>query len=218
MLQRIVYYKENMEKDNNRVTVENIINLRNIKNKKKKKKNFMNKDIISARFEKIGIKYDNLPVFESHFESGNLQLVYANQIIDENNKIIDLNNINNNGNISIENNDTNTNIFNDTDTDIGLNNSININNNSITNLDYINDSVKKENVVHNNDTINNNISTKRLKKIEKYELFLTNDTNTSGYTQWFFFRVSNIRKGKTINFNIMNFLRKTTKYCNGIKI
>ena len=219
MLQRIVYYKENMEKDNNRVTVENIINLRNIKNKKKKKKNFMNKDIISARFEKIGIKFDNLPVFESHFESGNLQLVYANQIIDENNKIIDLNNINNNnGNNSIENNDTNTNIFNDTDTDIGLNNSININNNSMTNLDYINDSVKKENIVHNNDTINNNISTKRLKKIEKYELFLTNDTNTSGYTQWFFFRVSNIRKGKTINFNIMNFLRKTTKYCNGIKI
>ena len=32
MLQRIVYYKENMEKDNNRVTVENIINLRNINN------------------------------------------------------------------------------------------------------------------------------------------------------------------------------------------
>ncbi len=41
MLQRIVYYKENMEKDNNRVTVENIINLRNIKKKKKKKKNFI---------------------------------------------------------------------------------------------------------------------------------------------------------------------------------
>ena len=39
MLQRLVYYKESIEKNNNRVTVENIINLRNInKNKKKKKK------------------------------------------------------------------------------------------------------------------------------------------------------------------------------------
>ena len=38
MLSRLVYYKEYLEKDNNRVTVENIINLRNINKIKKKKK------------------------------------------------------------------------------------------------------------------------------------------------------------------------------------
>ena len=211
MLQRIIYYKENIEKDNNRVSIENIINLRNInKNKKRKKKGYTdNKDIFTTRFQKIGIKYDNLPIFESHFESGNLQLVYACQIIDDNNKIIDLSNINSNININ-SNNESNNNI-NDSETDIGLNNSININ--SIPNIDLTNDDTIKD----NSNIINNMINIKS-KKIEKYELFLHNDTNTSGYTQWFFFRVSNIKKGKTINFNIMNFLRKTTKYSNGIKI
>ena len=37
MLQRIIYYKENMKKNSNKVTVENIINLRNLKKSKKKK-------------------------------------------------------------------------------------------------------------------------------------------------------------------------------------
>ena len=42
MLQKLIYYKEPIEKDKNRVTVENIINLRIInKNKKKKKKMIM---------------------------------------------------------------------------------------------------------------------------------------------------------------------------------
>ena len=30
MLTRIIYYKENMKKNSNRVTIENIINLRNL--------------------------------------------------------------------------------------------------------------------------------------------------------------------------------------------
>ena len=38
MLQKIIYYKEPIEKDNNRVTVENIINLRKLNKIKKKKK------------------------------------------------------------------------------------------------------------------------------------------------------------------------------------
>ena len=54
--------------------------------------------------------------------------------------------------------------------------------------------------------------------IDKYQLFLSNDTNTTGYNQWFFFRVSNTKKGKKVNFSIMNLLRKRSKYQNGIKI
>ena len=176
MLQKLIYYKEPIEKDNNRVTVENIINLRIInKNKKKKKKTYSDNNLIfKERFDKYGINYDNFPTFESHFESGNLQLAYAILNLDEKDK----NSINLNIN---ENNDG-----------VALNNSLNFNNTI---------------------TINNNND-----EIDKYELFLHNDTNTSGYTQWFFFRVSNVKKGKTLNLNIMNFLRKTTKYSNGIKI
>ena len=176
MLQKLIYYKEPIEKDKNRVTVENIINLRIInKNKKKKKKTYSDNNLIfKERFDKYGINYDNFPTFESHFESGNLQLAYAILNLDEKDK----NSINLNIN---ENNDGGA-----------LNNSLNFNNTI---------------------TINNNND-----EIDKYELFLHNDTNTSGYTQWFFFRVSNVKKGKTLNLNIMNFLRKTTKYSNGIKI
>ena len=194
MLQKIIYYKEPIEKDNNRVTVENIINLRKLnKIKKKKKKVYSeNKNIFKERFEKIGINYDYLPLFESHFESGNLQLVYYTQNIDDKN--------NNNVNVNNSNNINNTNINDTMDINV-LNNSLN-NNNSLNTNNNINNT--------NNNGDNNNI--------EKYELFLHNDTNTTGYTQWFFFRVSNVAKGKTLNLNIMNFLRKTTKYSNGIKL
>ena len=51
-----------------------------------------------------------------------------------------------------------------------------------------------------------------------YQLYLQNDTNTTGYIQWFFFRVSNTKKGKRINFNIINMLRKTCLYQSGMKI
>ena len=51
-----------------------------------------------------------------------------------------------------------------------------------------------------------------------YQLYLQNDTNTTGYIQWFFFRVSNTKKGKKINFNIINMLRKKCIYSHGLKI
>ena len=51
-----------------------------------------------------------------------------------------------------------------------------------------------------------------------YQLYLQNDTNTTGYIQWFFFRVSNTKKGKKINFNIINMLRKNCLYQSGMKI
>ena len=178
MLTRIIYYKENMKKNNNRVTTENIINLRNCKKNKKKKNDLYssNKMLFNERFEKMGINYDTLPIFESHFESGNLQLVYYTQNIEDKDNINT--NINNNSKINdiidpiISNNSLN------------FNNSVNINTNNT------------------------------LEETEKYELFLHNDTNTSGYTQWFFFRVSNVKKDKTLNLNIMNFLRKKNKYLN----
>ena len=176
ILQRLIYYKEPIFKEN-RVTIENIVNLRQAKHKKRKKENKIeNNTIFKERVEKLGIKFDNLLQFESHFESGNLQLAYIIESLDE-----------------LKNNNDNSNNY---------NSSININTNEVRNNEI-------------NSSINNNLCKD---EIEKYELFLHNDTNTSGYTQWFFFRVSNIKKGKKINLRIMNFLRKKTKYSNGIKI
>ena len=40
----------------------------------------------------------------------------------------------------------------------------------------------------------------------EYDLFLQNDINTRGHTQWFFFRTSNTNKNKKIFFNIQNFV------------
>ena len=51
-----------------------------------------------------------------------------------------------------------------------------------------------------------------------YQLYLQNDTNTTGYIQWFFFRVTNTKKGRKVNFNIINMLRKTCIYNHGLKI
>jgi len=51
-----------------------------------------------------------------------------------------------------------------------------------------------------------------------YQLYLQNDTNTTGYIQWFFFRVSNTKKGNKATFNIINMLRKKCIYKKGLKI
>ena len=51
-----------------------------------------------------------------------------------------------------------------------------------------------------------------------YQLYLENDTNTTGYIQWFFYRVSNIKKGTKVSFNIINMLRKKCIYKRGLKV
>ena len=188
LLQRLIYYKEPIDKDI-RVTVENIVNLRQIKRKKRKKNSStVNNSIFKERIEKLGITYDNLLTFESHFESGNLQLAYISETLEEQ-----------------------KNVINSSDLNKVTENNVNNSNNSEINIINSNANI-------NNSTDNNSFDEVKNEEIEKYELFLHNDTNTSGYTQWFFFRVSNTKKGKTVNLNIMNLLRKRTKYSNGIKI
>ena len=70
--------------------------------------------------------------------------------------------------------------------------------------------ITEEKKSSNNFSENNNNNT--------YQLFLQNDTNTRGYSQWFFFKISNGKKGQKIKLNIMNFQRKKTRYSNGLKI
>ncbi len=52
----------------------------------------------------------------------------------------------------------------------------------------------------------------------EYNLIVTNDLNTKGHTQWFFFRVGNTLAGKTVKFNIINLAKPDSLYNHGMKI
>ena len=95
-MQRLIYYKEPIFKEN-RITIENIINLKKIKYKKRKKGNKIKNNVVfKERIENLGIKYDDLLQFESHFESGNLQIAFITESLNE---IKPINNNNMNKNI-----------------------------------------------------------------------------------------------------------------------
>ena len=51
-----------------------------------------------------------------------------------------------------------------------------------------------------------------------YDLFLRVDTNTRGHFNWFHFEVSNTRKSKTVQFNIINMSKKDSLYDHGMQI
>ena len=51
----------------------------------------------------------------------------------------------------------------------------------------------------------------------EYELVLRNDTNTRGHTQWYYFSVSNVKKGASYKFNIINLLKNDSLYNQGLR-
>lgn len=52
---------------------------------------------------------------------------------------------------------------------------------------------------------------------QDYLLLLQNDVNTSGHTQWFFFRASNVEPGQ-VRFNMLNLCKPDSLYNEGMKI
>lgn len=50
-----------------------------------------------------------------------------------------------------------------------------------------------------------------------FHLFLTPDTNTQGYTQWFYFSVRNQHRGKSISLSIVNFTKNGSPFGRGMK-
>lgn len=60
---------------------------------------------------------------------------------------------------------------------------------------------------------------RRAIKVEDYEydLFLRNDFNSQGYTQWYFFSMTNIKAGVKYTFNIKNFFKPDSLYNQGLK-
>lgn len=50
----------------------------------------------------------------------------------------------------------------------------------------------------------------------EYQLFMNVDTNTRGHQQWFYFRIRNIKRGKSYKFNILNFTKPKSLYRDGM--
>lgn len=55
-------------------------------------------------------------------------------------------------------------------------------------------------------------------KDNEYDLFMKTDYGTTGFTQWFYFRISNTRKGQTYKFNVMNMIKPDFLYNQGLKV
>lgn len=51
----------------------------------------------------------------------------------------------------------------------------------------------------------------------EYDLILKPDYNTRGYTQWYYFRVSNTKAGKPYRFNIINLMKPDSLYNHGMR-
>lgn len=51
-----------------------------------------------------------------------------------------------------------------------------------------------------------------------YQLVLQNDSNTNGYTQWFFFRMRNKKYNKSVKLNIINMSQKFSLFNEGMRI
>ena len=51
----------------------------------------------------------------------------------------------------------------------------------------------------------------------EYDVILRNDYNSQGYTQWYFFRISNIKADVKYTFNIKNFFKPDSLYNQGMK-
>ena len=60
---------------------------------------------------------------------------------------------------------------------------------------------------------------KRVVQIDDYEydVFLRNDYNSQGYTQWYFFSVSNTKPNVRYTFNLKNFFKPDSLYNQGMK-
>ena len=52
----------------------------------------------------------------------------------------------------------------------------------------------------------------------EYDLVLQNDINSKGHTQWFYFRVTNVKKGLKVKFNMLNMIKSKSLYNDGMKV
>lgn len=60
---------------------------------------------------------------------------------------------------------------------------------------------------------------RRAQKVSEneYNLYLRNDYNTTSYTQWYYFRITNIKRGVSYKFNIVNLIKPDSTFNQGLK-
>ena len=51
----------------------------------------------------------------------------------------------------------------------------------------------------------------------EYNLILEYDTETKGYTQWYYFSVQNYKSNHNVRFNLINLMKYESLYNNGMK-
>lgn len=51
----------------------------------------------------------------------------------------------------------------------------------------------------------------------EYELTLKNDYSTNNFTQWFYFKVSNTKRFRQYQFDIINFVKPDSSFNDGMK-
>lgn len=49
-------------------------------------------------------------------------------------------------------------------------------------------------------------------------MILQNDVNSKGHTQWYYFRVQNVRQGMKVKFNMLNMIKSKSLYNEGMKV
>ena len=205
MLNNLIYLKTQLNK-------EGLISLENLVNVKKLNKSFKNET-----------EEEDMVIIS---ENNNIENINNNENINQNN-----NNKNNNNNNEIQENKNNQNVE-------------NIDNDTARKITETKNDTSKQNKIQRPKTVYNELKPYyklknkndntlifesrfesgnllcafRTEDEDSYQLYLQNDTNTTGYIQWFFFRVSNTKKGRKVNFNIINMLRKKCIYNHGLKI
>ena len=181
---------------------------------------------------KTQLNKDGLITLDNLVNIKKLNKYYENETDEEDNQIIyDINKEENNNNLNennINNSQENNNIDSNNGFSSGNNKSKEIKNNKLPRPKTVYNELKPYYTLKNkNDNTlifesrfesGNLLCAFRTEDENSYQLYLQNDTNTTGYIQWFFFRVSNTKKGRKVNFNIINMFRKKCLYSHGLKI
>ena len=218
MLNNLIYLKTQLNKDG-------LISLENLVNVKKLNKYYKNEDEEEEEMIPInpiqnnysGATLENNGINNKDLNINNSQDNNAELLINGNKHYEEENSINNN-----EQKDGNNNKFLKTGTFANDNNNKYLRPKSVYNelKPYYTLKNKNDNtlIFESRFESGNLLCAFRTEDENCYQLYLQNDTNTTGYIQWFFFRVSNTKKGRKVNFNIINMLRKTCVYNHGLKI
>ena len=205
MLNNLVYLKTKLSK-------EGLIILENLVNVKKLNRYYNNES------EEEEDENENQPMSDSLNNINNLDNQNNSNIGSNNNKIENNEKINNNNKVKLGTTKNSNNKLLKNISSIGLSRPKTVFGNKLKSYYSLKDKNDNTLIFESRFESGNLLCAFRTEDENSYQLYLQNDTNTTGYIQWFFFRVTNTKKGRKVNFNIINMLRKKCIYSHGLKI